>query len=78
MSECKTESTPIQESKSPQSRLKMLNGSVLGSTCPYRKEIGSIMYLTVGARPDIAYDIGKLAQFCNSPWEEHWKAVKHV
>ena len=45
---------------------------------PYRELIGALMYLAVATRPDIANTVAKLAQFCNSPKEIHWKAAKRV
>ena len=45
---------------------------------PYRQAIGSLMYLMVGTRPDIAFAICRLAQFSENPTKEHWTAVKRV
>ena len=47
-------------------------------TEPYREAIGSLMYLMVGTRPDLAYAIGTLAKFVETPSELHWAAVKRV
>lgn len=44
----------------------------------YQSIIGSLMYLGVSTRPDIAHSVSKLAQFNNQPHEEHWTAVKHL
>ena len=40
--------------------------------------VGALMYLAIGTWPDIAYAVGKLAQFNNNPGQTHWQAVKHV
>ena len=45
---------------------------------PYREAIGSLMYLMVGTRPDLAFSIGTLAKFVENPSELHWNAVKRV
>ncbi len=45
---------------------------------PYRSAIGSLMYLMVGTRTDIAFAVGKLAHHSQSPLLEHWTAVKRV
>ena len=45
---------------------------------PYRQAIGSLMYLMVGTRPDIAFGISKLAKFVESPTLIHWNCVKRV
>ena len=44
----------------------------------HRQAVGSLMYLMIGSRPDIAYAIGKLAQHFESPRTAHWVAVKRV
>ncbi|CDF39891.1 unnamed protein product [Chondrus crispus] len=40
--------------------------------------LGSLMYLMVGTRPDLAYAIGKLSQHSANPCESHWASVKRV
>jgi len=42
----------------------------------YATLIGSLMYLALGTRPDIAYAVNKLAQFTQQPKPKHWTAVK--
>lgn len=41
------------------------------SNVPYRQAVGSLMYLMIGTRPDIAYAIGKLSQFSAQPLQHH-------
>jgi hypothetical protein len=45
---------------------------------PYRQLIGSLMYAAITIRPDIAYIVNQLAQFCEDPGEKHWQAAKKV
>lgn len=45
---------------------------------PYMNAVGALMYLAIGTRPDIAYAVGKLAQYNSNPGHGHWQAVKHV
>ena len=45
---------------------------------PYRQAIGSLMYLAVATRPDIAFAISILSRFLNNPGNAHWQAVKHI
>ena len=45
---------------------------------PYLQAVGSLMYLAVATRPDIAYAVGVLARFSKNPGLAHWKAVKHL
>ncbi|KAL7150257.1 hypothetical protein ABFS83_05G099600 [Erythranthe nasuta] len=43
---------------------------------PYANEIGSIMYLMVSTRPDIAYVVSCLSRYMANPGMPHWEAVK--
>lgn len=45
---------------------------------PYREAIGSLLYASIGTRPDIAHAVGLLARFCQAPRQAHWNAVKRV
>ncbi len=45
---------------------------------PYQALVGTLMYLMVGTRPDIAYAIGVLSQFMHNPGRVHWEAGKRV
>lgn len=45
---------------------------------PYRELIGSLMYLSVGTRPDISNTVSKLAQFTTCPSHTHWISAKRV
>ena len=40
--------------------------------------IGSLQYLTVATRPDIAYAVNRLASFTSNPNFEHYSAAKRV
>jgi len=44
----------------------------------YRSMIGSLMYLMLCTRPDIAFAVGALSRYNNSPRESHWSAAKHL
>ena len=45
---------------------------------PYHKALGSLMWLQVATRPDLAFAVGLLARFAHNPGKEHWRALKHV
>ena len=45
---------------------------------PYREAVGSLMYVMVMTRPDIAFAVGQVAQFCQNPGQAHWNAVKRI
>ena len=42
----------------------------------YQLMLGSIMYIMLQTRPDIAYAISKLSQFSSNPTERHYQALK--
>ena len=45
---------------------------------PYRETIGSLMYLAIMSRPDIAFAVNNLSQFLNKYDKNHWHAVKRI
>lgn len=45
---------------------------------PYRELVGSLMYLAVSTRPDIAHVVSYLSQFNENYDKEHWTAAKRV
>jgi hypothetical protein len=44
----------------------------------YASLVGSLMYLAVATRPDIAYAVNKLATYTANPEMKHWSAAKRV
>jgi hypothetical protein len=45
---------------------------------PYISAVGSLLYLAIATRPDIAYTVSVLARFNTKPGPAHWAAVKHL
>ena len=45
---------------------------------PYREAVGSLLYLATTTRPDIAFAVGQVSQFCQNPGYGHWNAVKRI
>ncbi len=45
---------------------------------PYAELIGSLLYLAVCTRPDIAYAVHALARHMSRPSEAHWNAAKGI
>jgi len=44
----------------------------------YQRAIGSIMFLMVATRPDLAYAVGVLSRFSATPTASHWSAITRV
>ena len=57
--------------KTPEERTAMLQ-------IPYREAVGSLMYLMIGSRPDIAYSVSLVSRFMEDPGLSHWKSVKQI
>jgi hypothetical protein len=80
MQDCKPVSTPLNPgvrlstSMSPQNDVEASEMRQV----PYISVVGSLMYLAVTSRPDIAYAAGVLARFNSNPGPSHWQAAKHV
>ena len=45
---------------------------------PYREAVGCLMYITTTTRPEIAFAVGQVSKFCQSPGAAHWNAVKRI
>lgn len=43
---------------------------------PYSNAIGSVMYLMVSTRPDIAYSVSCLSRYMSNPGQPHWETLK--
>ena len=44
----------------------------------YLQAVGSLMYLMVCTRPDLAYPVGVISRFSSDPRAIHWAAVKRI
>ena len=44
----------------------------------YQSAVGTLMYVMLGTRPDIAYAVGIVSQHCTNPNGHHWTAVKRI
>lgn len=75
MNECNPISTPAEvQTKGIGINLK----SGKEGKWPYRELIGSLMYLAIGTRPDIANTVSRLSQHTNDPGNQHWKDAKRL
>ena len=75
MQDCKPVVTPVSIGST-------LNKATDDDECvdqkKYQSAIGSLMYLSVCTRPDIAYSVDSLARFTSKPTKEHWTALKRL
>ncbi|KAL6313306.1 hypothetical protein AAG906_018674 [Vitis piasezkii] len=71
--DCKPVSTPYD----PSSQLKK-NREHSVAQIEYAQIIGSLMYLMNCTRLDIAYAVGRLSWYTQSPNQDHWTVVRRV
>lgn len=45
---------------------------------PYRALVGSLLYIAMWTRPDIAYAVSQVARFQQAPTQQHWEFAKHI
>lgn len=80
MDDCKSVSTPL----GAHFKLRAATDEVLKKEeeymkqIPYANVIGSVMYLMIGSRPDLAYAVGLVCRYMSNPTKDHWQAVKWV
>ncbi|GKF73688.1 hypothetical protein Tco_0220020, partial [Tanacetum coccineum] len=48
------------------------------SKVPYANAVGSLVYLMVCTRPDIAYAVSVVSRYLANPGKKHWEAVKWI
>ena len=44
----------------------------------YQSAVGSLLYLAMATRPDIAFAVSNVAKFSAQPTKQHWTAVKRI
>ncbi|MBW0469399.1 hypothetical protein O181_009114 [Austropuccinia psidii MF-1] len=44
----------------------------------YQLVLGSLIYLSLGSRPDITYAVNLLVRFSSNPGQQHWESLDHL
>jgi hypothetical protein len=76
--------TPISIPLTPDQKLSKAQGAFIEAEkrsmelIPYRQVVGSLMYLMVCRRPDLASALGLLARLMQDPGRAHWEAAKRT
>ena len=80
LSDCKATSTPMDPGNQLTNELCPSSDEEAKEMqkVPYMNAVGALMYLAIATHPDIAFTVGKLAQFNSNPGLRHWKAVQHL
>ena len=63
--------TSVQSPSTTEEIAKMRN-------IPYHEAVGSLMYASLGTRPDITYAVQTVSRFAINPGPAHWEAVKKI
>ena len=75
MEQSKSVSTPTDPS------LKLVKGAEDDEAIDqerFQSAIGSLLYLSLGTRPDIAYAVSTIARFTVKPTKQHWSTLKRI
>jgi hypothetical protein len=81
MEACKPKTTPLdvnQKLTSDMAAEMSQEEKEIMERTPYREAVGSLMYLMVSTRPDLAAAVQIVSRFATNPAPAHWKAVQRV
>ena len=73
-----TDAHPVAVPMDPNIQLQPSEGEAQDKSNNYASLIGSLMYLAVVTRPDIAYAVFRLGSYMSNPAMSHWAAAKRV
>jgi hypothetical protein len=73
MKGCNSIDTPMEQ------HIKLLPGKpgLIANATKFRSIVGSLRYL-VNSRPDLAFSVGMVSRFMETPNSEHWSAIKRI
>jgi Reverse transcriptase (RNA-dependent DNA polymerase) len=79
MLECKPTQTPMTDPVSLMMKQpRTEDGASQMKAVPYREAIGSVPYLAVRTRPDIAVAVSILSKHVQEPRPAHWEGMKRI
>jgi hypothetical protein len=71
----KSAQTPLPESYQPLANTGPADSALRSQ---FQQVIGSLLYIMLGTRPDIAFTVTKLAQQSANPTKDHLSKAKHI
>jgi hypothetical protein len=77
MLNCNPETTPMSSTAQLQKAEDGYTASV-DFCSQYQSAVGSLLYVMMGTRPDIAYAVGIVSRFSHNPTKSHWHAVQRI
>ncbi len=75
MQDAKCVSTPVDPSNK---LVKAEDGEESFDQSVYQSAVGSLLYLSTGTRPEVAFAVSYVAKFSSDPTKKHWMAVKRI
>ena len=75
MQNAKNAQTPLPSGYQPQENKAAVNPAMRSE---YQQVIGSLLYIMLGTRPNIAYAVTKMAQFAANPSKEHLDKARYI
>ena len=75
MQEAKSIATPVDASSK---LMKATEEDELFDRKMYQSAVGSLLYMSVSTRPDIAFAVGNVAKFSANPTRRHWTGMKRI
>jgi len=75
MADAKAAQTPLPTGYKPEP----FDGTAMAALqSQYQSVIGSLLYLMLGTRPDLAFTVTQMAKFAHNPSEEHLLKSRHI
>ena len=75
MADAKAAQTPLPTGY----KTELFDGTAMAALqSQYQSVIGSLLYLMLGTRPDLAFAVTQMAKFTHNPSEDHLNKAKHI